>query len=367
MSPTPNTPDFNGLVNDWLIWLRQNRGRSVATVDAYQSALARLSQWCREPPTEAHLQASTRDPLSLGLEDLERFTGMICHHQGLSARSRRVVVSAIRGFYAWAAAKQKVTHNPAAQLPYPRAGRRLPRILALDNADKLLRQPDLGTFRGLRDATVMAMLMGTGLRISGLVQLNESALIWTDFEGRDELVLRVTEKGEKERMLPVPREAALLLRAYLGHPDLAEIDRALTSGDSVLFVSTRNHLVPPWDYRGEARRLSEYGVRDLLHRHGRRAGIPDDQLNPHAVRHLYGTELAESDVDLLQRQSLLGHASPDSTAIYTHLAMRKMRETVRKSNPLGKLRTPLLDDLRRLDAAAQPRRVSSVSTGPDKS
>lgn len=367
MPPTQTPSDFLALVNDWLVWLEHNRGRSPKTIDGYLAVLERLVDWVVKPPDAKHLRASSADPFTLQLEDIERFAGLYCYSQGLSARSRRVFVSALRGFYAWASQAKKLPANIADALAYPKAGRPLPRALSLENADRLLRQPDLATFLGLRDTTIMAMLIGTGLRISGLVALNESSLIWTHLDGVEDLVIRTVEKGEKERLVPVPREAALLVRAYLGHPDLAEIDRLLPNADSVLFVSIGNRTVPAWDYRGDARRISEYGVRDILAKHGKSAGVPKDQLNPHAMRHLYGTELGESDVDLIKRQALMGHASADSTEIYTRLAMRRLRETVDKANPLGKMRTPLLEDLRNIARAERPRRASAHPNGPDKS
>ncbi|MBN8922334.1 MAG: hypothetical protein BGP10_12485 [Rhodanobacter sp. 68-29] len=364
--PPAELDHYNALVNDWLIWLQFNKGRSPKTIDLYQSVLERLAKWCIEPPPAEHLRCGTSDLLAMTLADLERFSGMVCHSQGIGARSRRVFVSAVRGFYAWAHAQGKLPVNVAEHLPYPKAGRPLPRAITLSNADLLLRQPDLATFLGLRDTAIMAVLMGLGLRISGICALNESAMIWTEFEGREDLVIRVVEKGSKERHMPAPREVALLLRAYLGHPELAEIDRTLEDGDRVLFVTVANHMVPACDYRGEARRISEYAVRDLLAKHGAAAKIPADQLNPHALRHLYGTELAEEDASLFANQALMGHNDPKSTEIYAHLAMRKLRRTVDKANPLGKLRTPVLEDLRRIDAAERHPRVPRTHTGPDK-
>lgn len=364
--PPPAPGDFARLVNDWLVWLQFNKGRAPATIDLYGSVLLRLAHWCAEPPSAEHLRCSTTDPLAVSLNDLERFTGMFCHSENIGARSRRVFVSAVRGFYAWAHAQQHLATNAAEHLPYPRAGRPLPRALTLSNADLILRQPDLATFLGLRDTAIMAVLMGLGLRISGICALNESAMIWTELGGREDLVIRVVEKGSKERLMPAPREVALLLRAYLGHPDLAAINRTLEDGDRVLFVTVANHMVPACDYHGAARRISEYTVRDILAKHGAAAKIPADQLNPHAMRHLYGTELAEEDASLFANQALMGHSDPKSTEIYTHLAMRKLRRTVDKANPLGKLRTPVLEDLRRIDAAERPQRVSRAHAGPDK-
>ena len=121
-------------------------------------------------------------------------------------------------------------------------------------------------------------------------------------------------------------------------------------GDQVLFVSTRNRTVPPHEYHGERRRLRRQAVVAMVKRHGK--GIPEEQLHPHALRHLYGTELREDDVDLITRQRLMGHADPKTTAIYDHLAMRKVTRDVDRANPLAKIRTPASDLLKQLKGEA---------------
>ena len=86
----------------------------------------------------------------------------------------------------------------------------------------------------------------------------------------------------------------------------------------------------------------------MIGRYGRDQGIPEEQLHPHAMRHLFGTELAESEIDLLVRQQLLGHQDPKSTRIYDHTAIRRLVRQVDRGNPLGKMRTPTSDILKRL-------------------
>ena len=132
------------------------------------------------------------------------------------------------------------------------------------------------------------------------------------------------------------------------HPDLAQIDRELPDGDRVLFVSMNNRKCSPGDYRGERRRLNRRAVAVMMRRYGRELGIPDELLHPHALRHRYGTELAEDDVHMLVHQQLMGHADPKSAQIYTHLAKRKLVAEVDRANPLAKIKTPTTDILKRL-------------------
>ncbi|MFP4162127.1 MAG: tyrosine-type recombinase/integrase, partial [Ectothiorhodospira sp.] len=240
-------------------------------------------------------------------------------------------------------------------IPRPKAGAPLPRPLSLENAERLILQPDISTFIGLRDAAILSVLIGCGLRVSGVVALNQEDLNWVDYEGQEWLVIRVREKGKKERLVPAPHDTRLLTRAYLGHEELQEIDRTLPSGDRVLFVSTRA-AIPRHEYHGERRRLSRGAILRMIDRHGERAGIPQSERHPHAARHLYGTELAEAGADILQIQALMGHADPKSSSIYTRLAMRKLTERVARSTPMARMRTPVSDLVKAIDRASPGRR-----------
>lgn len=334
---------MNDQIDRFLQFLTLNRGRSARTAQVYRLALARLAGFLVE---------SKRDWRQVTHDDLLIFTGAWLHQRGLKDPiSRRPVVSAVREFYRWAAVSGCVANSPAAAVPYPRAGRKLPRVLTLANAEKLMWAPDYSTFEGVRDSAIIGVLIGCGLRASGVVRLNQSNLINEVVDGRPRLLLHVTEKGDRQRRLPVPDQAELLLRLYLEHPDLKEIDRLLPNGDQVLFVSTMNRMVPVHEYRGEHRRLNRRALLLMLKKHGQAVGIPMDQLHPHAIRHLYGTELREEEVDLITRQRLMGHADPKSTEIYDHLALRKVTRDVDKGNPLAKMRTPASDLLQRLQKA----------------
>ena len=160
-------------------------------------------------------------------------------------------------------------------------------------------------------------------------------------DGLPRLFLKVLEKGDRERKIPIPEQAALLIQLYLDHPELAAIDRLLNDGDKVLFATLRRNDIPACDYRGEMRRFGRNQVNYMLNKHGRAAGVDPSFLHPHAVRHLFGTELAEDDVPTVTAQRLLGHADPKSTDVYQQLALRKLTRVSDKSNPLSKIKTPV--------------------------
>lgn len=356
------------LIESWLQYLELNKGRTVQTTQKYGQYLRRLSAWASNPPKQPHL--APRRPghlLQLDTEDLRRYVGVYAHHTGLSAAARRPLVSAVRAFYKWAHDTGHLPSDPGAAVESPRAGRKIPRVASLDWVAKLLSGPDLETFRGVRDALIIALLAGCGMRVSGVCNLNESSLLWTpDERGIERLSIRVREKGKKERLVPAPDEVAMLMRAYLAHPDLQAIDRSLPDRDQVLIVSTApNGTRPPHEWFGEKRRMGRRSILWMIEKYAIRLGLDPSMAHPHALRHLYGTELAESDIDVIQRQALLGHEDARTTAVYTHLAQRKLRATVDKANPLQKMRAPLLDSLRALTRAAASKAPPAASAPPN--
>lgn len=328
---------MSDLIESFLEFKQSNAGLSVRTVEVYRLALARLDGFM-----------GGRSLLVATQDELLAFTGPHLHKMKLSPASRHPHIVAVKEFYKWLASTRQIPASPAASLPYPKIGQALQRVMTLGNAERLMWAPDVSTFEGVRDSAMLLLLIGCGLRVSGLVDLNESNLIEDAMDGEVRLLLRVLEKGNKERKLSIPPDADLMLRMYLSHEGLKEIDRRLPNGDQVLFVSVRNRTVPACDYTGEARRLNRRAVLEMVKKYGKRVGIPADQIHPHALRHLYGTELAEGEVDLLVRQRLMGHADPKSTAIYTSMALRKLTRENDQHNPLAKMRTPVSDLLKQL-------------------
>lgn len=365
--PLPSLEAFPTALDHWCEWLQHNKGRSLATVAKYRGHLERYAEWVLSPPPDPRLAPrDTANPLRPTLQDLERFAGIYAHSLKLTPRSRRPLVSSLRGFFQWLASAEGRT-DPAAALPQPRAGRKLPRAMPLHQAERLLMQPDVTTLQGVRDACILMLFMGCGFRLRGLAAINESALIWTeDPTGRESLSIHVTEKGGRERLQPVPNEAAMLLRAYLGHTDLASIPRELPNGDRVLFVTQHNRSIPAADYYGERRRISATYIQQMMRKHCEDAGLPREVAHPHALRHLFGTELQESEVHPLTQQAIMGHADLASTEIYAHVAMRRMRAAVDRANPLAKMRGPLLESLRSLDRTMAPKGTHPSPAGVQK-
>lgn len=329
---------MNELIEAFLEFKQHNAGRSERTVQVYRLALTRLLEFFGD-----------RDPLLATHDDLVVFSGIWLHRRGLTdPLSRRPHVAAVREFYKWLLDNKHIRGNPAVGVPYPKSGRKIPRVMTLKSAEKLMWAPDFSTFEGVRDSAMLGLMVGCGLRASGLVRLNVSNVIEGELDSKPRLILKVREKGDKERRIPVPIEADMLLRVYMAHEELSSIDRLLEDGDQVLFVSTRNRTITADEYRGERRRLNRRAVLLMVLKYGTKADIPAEQLHPHAMRHLFGTELIEDDVNMLLAQKLMGHADAKSTDIYNHTAMRKLTREMDRANPLAKMRTPISDFLKQM-------------------
>ncbi len=333
-------------IDAWLTWLEASRGRSKRTIEAYRMAITKLREFLRQDGVAL---------LDADQVQLELFTGLWLHKKGIVARSRVPYISAVRGFFRYAEARKIIARNPGRELTHPVAGKPLPNAISLENAERLMWAPDMSTFIGIRDAAMLSLLIGCGIRVSGLVNLNDGDLQPVQIDKAARLVIRLTEKGNKTRILPVPKEAEMLLRVYLAHEDLALVDRntEVKQGkgvrtDRVLFVSVRSTRLSADLHRGEQRRLTRKAVHDMIGRYGRRLDIPGEQLHPHAFRHLFGTELAEDNVATDTRQDLMGHSDAKSQTVYVHLAQRRKAEIIDKHAPLAKMRTPVSELLKRL-------------------
>ena len=236
-----------------------------------------------------------------------------------SASAARAVI-AVRSLHRFACAEGLTAEDPARSIRPSKPPRRLPKALSLEQVQAMLAVPATDTEVGVRDAALLELLYGTGMRISEAVAL--------DVDDVDRLVrpaagerapgLRVLGKGAKERIVPVGSYARAALDAYLvrGRPVLAAHGR----GTPALFVNTRGG------------RLSRQSAWAILRSVAEKAGITAD-VSPHTLRHSYATHLLDGGADVRVVQELLGHASVTTTQIYTLVTIDHLREVFLTSHP----------------------------------
>jgi integrase/recombinase XerD len=230
---------------------------------------------------------------------------------GLSARSVARHITTLRNFYGFLVRERQIDRDPTEFLALPRQWTTLPKYLNREEVDGLLAAPPENKPTGLRDRAMLELLYASGLRVTELCRLELAAV------ERDMGVLRVTGKGNKQRMVPFGQSARVALDRYLGdgRPRLLK-GRA----SRFLFVTAL----------GSA--MTRQGFWKLLRGYGRRVGI-FRTLTPHVVRHSFATHLVEGGADLRSVQIMLGHADISTTQVYTHVARSRLREIVDQHHP----------------------------------
>lgn len=320
------TPNASGplvaQVEGFLRFLKANRGLSDNTLRAYRVDVTSCLHV---------LELRGIDTLdAVTLEDLRSWMGHEARTHARSSLARRTV--AVRSFFAWAKEHGVISVDPAAALVTPRTRNALPTVLSQSQAAQLLDTADAQQSSqssrlaqssqsqspqpvqspvALRNAAMLEVLYGTGIRVGELTGLDVTDV---DFESR---TLRVTGKGNKQRVVPFGVPAAQALSAWLdqGRPALVKPANA----GAPLFLGARGG------------RIDQRVVRQVVHRAAAAAGVPD--IAPHALRHSAATHMLDGGADLREVQEMLGHSSLATTQRYTHVSMEQLKARYAQAFP----------------------------------
>lgn len=301
--PPPSTAD-EARIATFLERLWAEQGLSRLTLSAYQRDLQGLARSAEV--RRIGLPAATRQTL---FSYLAERTGA-----GYSARSNARLLSSLRAYYAQLLRRGEIAADPTAELAPPRIGRSLPKALSESEVDVLIAAADDGSALGLRNRAMVELMYATGLRVSELVGLPALAL------NLRQGVLRVTGKGDKERLVPIGAEAQHWLERYL-----TEVRPTL--------AGRRN---PPALFLGRlGSALSRQQFWGMIKQIAARAGIDTRRVSPHGLRHSFATHLLNHGADLRALQMLLGHSSLSTTQIYTLVAREGLKRLHQAHHPRG--------------------------------
>ena len=307
ISPARPAPSRRGPVDDplavqFLAYCRIECGFSAATLDAYGRDLRALGDWLGQGG-HGGLEAMTTSLLVEHLRDL--------HRGGLSVRSLARHIATFRVFGRYLHANGMRADNPAEDLAQPASAQRLPGVLSAGQMRRLLEAPDPAHRLYHRDRALLELLYAGGLRATELAELDvESVHLQLG-------VVRVLGKGRRERIVPIGRPAVEATRGYLTglRPALLKPD----APTSRLLLSRS----------GEP--IDRIVVWQIVRRQAARAGLSD--VHPHTLRHCFATHLLGGGADLRVVQELLGHASIQTTQIYTHVDRSHLKGVIRKFHP----------------------------------
>jgi integrase/recombinase XerC len=296
--------------DDWAAdgFARWLEARSAATAKAYRSDLAAFVEWAG--------RGGARGPADVDRLLLRRYLAYLGTRQFARATIARKA-AALRAYFAWCRRRGLVDEDPSRRLSAPSSGGRLPKVLSPKEVERLLTSPEPATSSGpvaasgpdeaagrieaafsRRDDAVLELLYAAGLRVAELCRLDRGDV---DLHGR---VVSVTGKGDKERRVPIHATCAAVLGEWLGQG--RDVVATASSPREAVFVNRRGHRLGPRD------------VRRIL---DARSPVPT---HPHALRHTFATHLLDGGADLRVVQELLGHASLQTTQIYTHVSKERL-------------------------------------------
>ncbi len=306
------------LVEDFLVYLRHERGQSKNTHDTYASLLNRFVRWAATQ--------SIGDWKQVQFNDLTRF---LEHERKreldrepedspkrLTSESVYLQIAALRAFYRFAENEKFVEKNPAELLSLPKRWKRLPKALTNDEIDQVLKRPAVFDPSASCVQAALELAYASGLRISELCNLRLEQL------HLDSGFVTVIGKGNKERVVPVGKTAVNALNEYL---NAARSKLVTTKSPANVFLTKRGRPFRReimWQYL--RRRLNGAGIQR--------------NITPHMLRHSFATHLLENGADLRVIQEMLGHAQINTTEIYTHVAGSRLREVHRRFHPRAKLK-----------------------------
>ena len=293
------------LIDGYLAHLSKERRLSPHTATNYARDLRALADFAAKGNL-AHWK-------NLDSQHIRSFAAR-AHAGGLSPRSVQRRLSAVRGFYNYLLRERVVTSNPALDVRAPKAAKRLPGTLDVDQISQLLDIPPDDSL-AIRDRAIMELFYSSGLRLDELVSLDTSQLDLAD------RTVRVLGKGRKQRIVPVGRKAEDALRAWL-----KERGALASPEETAVFVGKTGD------------RLKHRAIQLRIAHWARRKGLPA-HVHPHLFRHSFATHLLESSKDLRGVQELLGHADISTTQIYTHLDFAHLARTYDASHPRAKRKT----------------------------
>ncbi|MDO4540147.1 MAG: site-specific tyrosine recombinase XerD [Syntrophomonadaceae bacterium] len=292
------------LTQDFLRYLKYEKGFSPNTVQAYRNDVQKLREW---------LWPGLKGDAPWAEVEKNQLLQFIAEQLDAGAKQTTVArnMSAIKSFYAFLMQEGEVVKDPSTELETPKIRRPLPKVLSLDEINRLMDAVDVSTPRGMRDRAMLEIMYGSGVRVSELLSLQMGDLqMAAGF-------LRCMGKGGKERIVPVNKLALDCTREYLefGRPSL------LKQGNSrYIFLNARGS------------QLTRQGFLGILKQYGEKAEI-EKQFSPHTLRHSFATHLLENGADLRIVQELLGHVDISTTQIYTHVSQWRLQEVYRESHP----------------------------------
>lgn len=291
-------------INPFENFLRLERGLSENSIEAYVRDLKKFIEFLEINEIEV-------SPSEITVTQIGEFLQFLAS-LGVAESSQARILSGLKGFYKYLLIENLITDDPSILIETPKLGRKLPDVLSLEEIEQIFAAIDLSTPEGTRNRAMLEVLYSSGLRVSELINLRLSNLYL------DIGFVKVIGKGNKERFVPIGRDAMKHLNIYIEH--IRNHLRIQSGNEDFVFLNRRGSQL--------SRVMIFMIVKDL----SVLAGISKN-VSPHTFRHSFATHLIEGGADLRAVQEMLGHESITTTEIYTHLDRDYLRQTIIAYHP----------------------------------
>ena len=287
-------------------YLKLEKSLASNSVEAYVHDIVKLRQFIEISNEEIN-------PDQIKGSDLENFIAYL-YKLGVSPFTQARIISGIKAFYKYMLYEEVILKDPTTLLEAPKLGRKLPDTLAVHEIDRLFAAIDLSTPEGTRNKAMLETLYSSGLRVSELTNLKIGNIYF------DIGFLKILGKGNKERLVPIGREALKFIKIYL---EEVRCHLTIKAGfESFVFLNRRGQS------------LTRVMVFTIIKQLARKAEL-NKNISPHTFRHSFATHLIEGGADLRAVQEMLGHESITTTEIYTHLDRDYLRQVIFEFHPRG--------------------------------
>lgn len=290
-------------ISTFLQYIEQNRNLSPNTVTTYRRGLETFFDFIKE------CSDVVPDVAEITTEDIRPFLGWM-HDKGLSKKSLRVRIAAVKSLFKFLQKQRVIEKNPTTLIAIPKAERKLPSFLQKDETEKLMDILDDGSPKGTRNRALVELLYGAGLRISEAL-----GILISDIDMQQKTV-RVKGKGNKIRIVPFGEKASESIKKYLA------LRSQLCSKDSGtrLFLNSKGGILSP---------IVAYKIINRAMRLVTEA----KQKSPHVLRHSFATHLLDNGADITAVSEMLGHSSLSATQVYTHLSVERLKSAYKQAHP----------------------------------
>jgi integrase/recombinase XerD len=292
------------LIKQFKNYLQLELSLSENSVEAYVHDIVKLRQFLEKTNAPVSPQKIQQKDIIVFLEWLNEV--------GLSPHSQARILSGLKSFFGFLILEEEIVHDPTFGIENPKLGRKLPDTLSYEEIEILLQTIDLSTPEGARNRSILETLYSSGLRVSELVELRINNVFF------NEGFVKIVGKGNKERFVPIGRDARHYMQIYLNEirPHVA------------IQKGFENHVY--LNRRGQ--KLTRVMIFTILKNLARQAGFKKN-ISPHTFRHSFATHLIEGGADLRAVQEMLGHTSITTTEIYTHLDRNYLKEVIHTFHP----------------------------------